>query len=113
MLELSSWRMDGPPSVDDLFRRAQAGEERARDELCAVALDWLCKWGHGRHPHWARENFSTADLAQMTVWRFLEVLHRFEPGTEDALRRFLAVVFRHALLDEIRRVKRHGLRADE
>lgn len=105
--------MEGRSVVEDLFRRAQAGEERAIEDLSAYALDWLCRWGHGRLPHWARGRFSTADLAQMTVWRFLQVLHRFEPATEDALRKFLTVVFRNALRDEIRRARRRGLRADE
>lgn len=45
--------------------------------------------------------------------RFLRRLHDFEPRTEDALRKFLAVVFRNALLDEIRRVRRRPRHGDE
>ena len=42
--------MDEHSDIDDLLRRAQAGEEPALNQLCAYSLGWLSEWGHRRLP---------------------------------------------------------------
>ena len=48
----------------DLLLRAQAGDNRAVEELCARYLPRLRRWAHGRLPSSSRRLLDTEDLVQ-------------------------------------------------
>ena len=61
-----------------LVRRAHAGDQAARDELCARYLPRLQRWAHGRLPASARGSLDTVDLVQDTFLRAYRALPGFK-----------------------------------
>lgn|SRR5262245_4453981 len=91
-----------------LVRRAHAGDEAARNELCARYLPRLQRWAHGRLPASARGALDTVDLVQDTFMQVLRRLDEFEPRHTGAFQAYLRRTLLNRIRDEIRRVGRHG-----
>jgi RNA polymerase sigma-70 factor (ECF subfamily) len=105
---------EAPPEVPAessfaLVLRAHAGDEAARDELCARYLPRLYRWAHGRLPASTRGALDTVDLVQDTFMQVLQRLGEFEPRHEGAFQSYLRTTLMRRILDEIRRVQRRGL----
>ena len=92
-----------------LVRRAQDGDEAARNELCARYLPRLQRWAHGRLPKSARDARETFDLVQDTFLKALQHLDRFEPRHEGAFQAYLRRTLMNMVIDAARGVKRHGV----
>jgi len=91
-----------------LVRRAHAGDEAARNELCARFLPRLQRWAHGRLPASARGALDTVDLVQETFLQVLKRLDEFEPRHTGAFQGYLRSTLMNRIRDEIRRVGRRG-----
>jgi len=91
-----------------LVRRAHAGDEAARNELCARYLPRLQRWAHGRLPISARGSLDTVDLVQDTFMQVLRRLDQFQPRHTGAFQAYLRQTLLNRLRDEIRRVGRRG-----
>ena len=78
-----------------LLIRAQQGDERARDELCARYLPRLRRWAHGRLPGWARDHLDTEDIVQDTFLNSIRKLDSFAPRHEQAFCAYLCQAIRN------------------
>ena len=100
--------MGRPPAIDPedtlvLLKRAQQGDETARDTLFERCLPRLRRWARGRLPGFARGLMETDDLVQETVLHTLHRLTAFEPRHEGALQAYLRQAVLNRIRDEIRR----------
>jgi RNA polymerase sigma-70 factor, ECF subfamily len=95
-----------------LVRRAHAGDEAAREELCARYLPRLQRWAHGRLPASARGALDTVDLVQDTFMQVLRRLDEFQPRHAGAFQGYMRQTLMNRIRDEIRRVGRRGGPAD-
>ncbi|MEO8521303.1 MAG: sigma-70 family RNA polymerase sigma factor [Acidobacteriota bacterium] len=89
-----------------LLLRAQQGDERARNELCARYLPRLRRWAHGRLPGWARDHLDTEDIVQETLLHSIRKLESFEPQHEQAFCAYLCQAVRNRVTDAVRRANR-------
>jgi RNA polymerase sigma-70 factor, ECF subfamily len=89
-----------------LLLRAQQGDERARDELCARYLPRLRRWAHGRLPGWARDHQDTEDIVQDTLLNSIRRLDSFSPRHEQAFCAYLCQAIRNRVSDAVRRAAR-------
>ncbi len=89
-----------------LLLRAQQGDERARNELCARYLPRLRRWAHGRLPGWARDHLDTEDIVQDTLLHSIRKLESFEPQHEQAFCAYLCQAVRNRVADAVRRAGR-------
>src|SRR4051812_2731170 len=89
-----------------LLLRAQQGDERARDELCARYLPRLRRWAHGRLPGWARDHLDTEDIVQDTFLNSIKKLDSFAPRHEQAFCAYLCQAIRNRVSDAVRRAGR-------
>src|SRR6476660_4106089 len=89
-----------------LLIRAQQGDERARDELCARYLPRLRRWAHGRLPGWARDHLDTEDIVQDTFLNSIKKLDSFAPRHEQAFCAYLCQAIRNRVADAVRRAGR-------
>lgn len=106
---LSGPRSSRPPVVTSsmtLLLRAQQGDERARNELCARYLPRLRRWAHGRLPGWARDHLDTEDIVQDTLLHSIRKLESFEPQHEQAFCAYLCQAVRNRVSDAVRRANR-------
>jgi RNA polymerase sigma-70 factor (ECF subfamily) len=95
-------------SSRSLLRRAQAGDQRALDQLLERHLRSLTRWARGKLPRWARQMGDTADLVQDTVLKTFRRLGHFEDRGAGALRAYLRQSARNQIRDAVRRVQRRG-----
>jgi RNA polymerase sigma factor (sigma-70 family) len=95
-----------PSSSMTLLLRAQQGDERARNELCARYLPRLRRWAHGRLPGWARDHLDTEDIVQDTLLSSIRRLERFSPNHEQAFCAYLCQAIRNRVSDAVRRANR-------
>jgi RNA polymerase sigma-70 factor, ECF subfamily len=98
-----------PPLADSsmtLLLRAQQGDERARNELCARYLPRLRRWAHGRLPGWARDHLDTEDIVQDTLLNSIRRLESFSPRHEQAFCAYLCQAIRNRVSDAVRRAAR-------
>jgi RNA polymerase sigma-70 factor (ECF subfamily) len=86
-----------------LLIRAQQGDERARDELCARYLPRLRRWAHGRLPGWARDHLDTEDIVQDTLMHSVRRLGNFTPQHDNAFCAYVCQALRNRLKDAVRR----------
>lgn len=93
-------------STASLLAEVKAGDEPARERLCALYLPMLMRWAHGRLPRQARSLSETSDLVQSTLMQALGHIQQFESRHEGA---FLAYL-RNALLNNLRNEIRRGVR---
>src|SRR5512145_3132036 len=89
-----------------LLKRAQQGDEVARNELCARYLPRLRRWAHGRLPLWAREHLDTEDIVQDTLLQSVRRLDAFTPQHERAFCAYVCEALRNRLRDAVRRAVR-------
>jgi RNA polymerase sigma-70 factor, ECF subfamily len=92
-----------------LVRRAQGGDEIARNELCDRYLPRLRRWAHGRLPSSARGALDTVDLVQDTFIRVLDHLKDFEPRHAMGFQAYLRMTMLNRIRDELRKVQRRGV----
>lgn len=102
----------GVASSMTLLLRAQQGDERAREELCARYLPRLRRWAHGRLPGWAREHLDTEDIVQDTLLHSITKIEAFEPQHEQAFCAYLCQAVRNRVSDAVRRAGRRPGGAD-
>jgi RNA polymerase sigma factor (sigma-70 family) len=95
-----------PDSSMTLLLRAQQGDERARNELCARYLPRLRRWAHGRLPGWARDHLDTEDIVQDTLLSSIRRLESFSPRHEQAFCAYLCQAIRNRVSDAVRRAGR-------
>src|SRR6476659_2577737 len=96
-----------PPSASlALLLRARAGDEAARNELCARYLPRLRRWAHGRLPVWAREHLDTEDIVQDALMRSVGRIESFTPEHEGAFCAYVCQALRNRLRDALRRASR-------
>jgi RNA polymerase sigma-70 factor, ECF subfamily len=105
-----------PPIVDGsssfaLVLRARAGDEVARNELCARYLPRLRRWAHGRLPMWARGEQDTEDLVQDALMKSVARLAVFTPDHEGAFCAYVSEALRNRMRDVLRRAARRPLGA--
>ena len=89
-----------------LFFRAQEGDERAKNELCARYLPRLKRWARGRLPIRAREHLDTEDIVQETLVRSIAQLEGFSPTHEHAFWAYTCQALRNRLRDVVRHAQR-------
>jgi RNA polymerase sigma-70 factor, ECF subfamily len=89
-----------------LLLRAQQGDERARNELCARYLPRLRRWAHGRLPGWARDHQDTEDIVQDTLLNSIRRIDTFAPRHEQAFCAYLCQAIRNRVSDAVRRASR-------
>ena len=86
-----------------LVQRAQQGDERARNELCARYLPRLRRWTHGRLPGWAREHLDTEDIVQDALLQTIRRLDTFSPTHDHSFCAYLCQAVRNRVIDAVRR----------
>src|SRR3569833_2915133 len=91
-----------------LLQRAQGGDDAARERLAARYLPMLRSWAHGRLPASTRDLTDTDDLVQVTRFRVLNQIGRFEYGGAGSFLAYLRSTLLNLLRNEIRRVARRG-----
>jgi|RhiMethySRZTD1v2_1073278.scaffolds.fasta_scaffold234957_2 RNA polymerase sigma-70 factor, ECF subfamily len=106
-----------PPSADaaertvessmDLLLRAQAGDNRAVDELCARYLPRLRRWAHGRLPMSSRRVLDTEDLVQDVLIKAVSHVETFHPRHEGAFAGYIRQTLLNRLRDVGRKERRH------
>ena len=107
-----------PPSADaaaersvessmDLLLRAQAGDNRAVEELCARYLPRLKRWAHGRLPLSSRRLLDTEDLVQDVLIKAVSHVETFHPRHEGAFAGYIRQTLLNRLRDEGRKGRRH------
>jgi|SRR6185436_11016851 RNA polymerase sigma-70 factor (ECF subfamily) len=106
-----------PPSADaaertvessmDLLLRAQTGDNRAVDELCARYLPRLRRWAHGRLPWSSRRVLDTEDLVQDVLIKAVTHVETFHPRHEGAFAGYVRQTLLNRLRDEGRKERRH------
>ncbi len=89
-----------------LLELIRAGDQAATDRLVLRCLPALRRWAHGRLPTRARGMVDTDDLVQVSVFRALNQVGRFEPRHEGAFLAYLRRTLLNAVRDEIRRAAR-------
>lgn len=77
---------------------AKGGDGEARETLFRRYLPRLRRWAAGRLPVHARSLLDTNDLAQDTLFRVLEGMHRIEMQRTDSFQAYV----RQALLNRVR-----------
>lgn len=98
-------------STQDLLCRAREGDTHARDALLRRYQTALTRWAHGRLPKHARDLSETSDLVQLTLLRAMSHLDDFDPRHPGAFTSWLRRIFQNLVLDELRRSKARGGRA--
>ena len=89
-----------------LLRRAQEGDDGAREALVARCLPRLRRWARGRLPASARGLVETDDLVQDTLLSTLGRLGTFQPRQEGSIHSYLRQALLNRIRDEARRVSR-------
>jgi RNA polymerase sigma factor (sigma-70 family) len=89
-----------------LVLKAQEGDERAREELCARYLPRLRRWARGRLPAWARDHLDTEDIVQETLVRSIRQLDGFSATHDRAFWAYTCQALRNRLHDVVRRASR-------
>ncbi len=98
-----------PPDVkssQELLRSAQAGDERAKEDLCRRYHPLLLRYAHGRLPRQARSLLDTQDIVQETLIGTLARLDGIEYRHQGAVQAYLLRALRNRIIDEVRRSQR-------
>jgi RNA polymerase sigma-70 factor, ECF subfamily len=91
----------------DLLLRAQAGDNRAVEELCARYLPRLRRWAHGRLPMSSRRVLDTEDLVQDVLIKAVSHVETFHPRHEGAFAGYIRQTLLNRLRDVGRKERRH------
>lgn len=90
----------------NLLRRAQGGDEQARDELLARYLPRLERWASGRLPLSVRSMLDTGDIVQEAVIHAIGRLPTLEIRTDDAFEHYLKRAIKNRIIDAYRRPRK-------
>jgi len=104
---------DDPERSVDLLRRAQAGDEQARDDLLARYLPRLERWASRRLPLSVRTMLDTGDIVQEAVIGALRHLNALEIRTEKSFEVYLKRASTNRLIDIYRRPRHHREEVNE
>lgn len=99
------------PSSSELLRRARRGDRPAIEGLFERMAPWLRRRAHGRLPAWARGVIDTNDLVQDALLNTFRRIAGFESHSSVAFRSYLLQAVDRRVQDEMRRVRRHGIRS--
>jgi RNA polymerase sigma-70 factor, ECF subfamily len=108
-----------PPSDQDpersveLLRKAQQGDELARNDLLARYLPRLQRWASRRLPRGVRSMLDTGDVVQEAILATLRHLDKIEIRTENAFEIYVRRAIRNRIIDIYRRPKRIRQPLDE
>jgi RNA polymerase sigma factor (sigma-70 family) len=89
-----------------LLLRARAGDEEAKERLCAYYLPRLHRWAQGRLPCNARGAVDTGDIVQDVLMHAFEHIEVFEPRHQWAFQAYLRRSIVNRIRDEARRAGR-------
>jgi len=103
---------DDPESSLGLWRRAQAGDRQALDDLLARYLPRLQRWASGRLPIGIRTMNDTGDIVQEAVINALRNFNGIELRTEGAFLAYLRQSVNNRIIDQYRRHVRHPKRGE-
>jgi RNA polymerase sigma-70 factor, ECF subfamily len=98
---------DDPERSVDLLRKAQAGDEQARNDLIARYLPRLERWASGRLPLSVRTMLDTGDIVQEAIINALSRLPTLEIRSEKTLEVYLKRAIRNRIIDVYRRPRRN------
>jgi RNA polymerase sigma-70 factor (ECF subfamily) len=107
-----------PPAADSLeatsllVRRAQSGDDAAREALFARHLPALRRWAHARLPRRARALHETEDLVQVTLLRASLHLKQIVAERRGSFFAYLRQTLLNAIRDELRRAAVRPERAE-
>jgi RNA polymerase sigma-70 factor, ECF subfamily len=96
---------DPVPSMD-LLRKAQAGDNDARNDLLARYLPQLERWASRRLPLGVRSMLDTGDIVQDAMIATLKHLDKIEIRAENAFEVYVKRAIRNRIIDIYRRPKR-------
>ena len=104
-------RSAGQPAPDpersvELLRRAQAGDEQARNDLLARYLPRLERWASRRLPLGLRSILDTGDIVQEALIATLKHLDKIEVRSDNAFEVYVKGAIRNRIIDIYRRPKR-------
>jgi RNA polymerase sigma-70 factor (ECF subfamily) len=97
---------DDPERSIELLRKAQAGDEIARNDLLARYLPRLQRWATRRLPGGVRSMLDTGDIVQEAIIATLRHLDRIEVRTENAFEIYVRRAIRNRIIDIYRRPRR-------
>ena len=89
-----------------LIRRAQSGDELARNALFDRYRPRLVHWATGRLPYSARGCTDTQDLVQQVLFAVLRKLSDFDPRHDGAFPAWLRRILKGKLIDAMRKAGR-------
>ena len=98
---------DDPERSIDLLRKAQAGDDQARNDLLARYLPRLERWASHRLPLSVRTMLDTGDLVQDAVIAALRHFDTLEIRTEKTFEVYLKRAITNRIIDLYRRPRRH------
>lgn len=104
---------DDPERSVDLLRKAQAGDDQARDDLLARYLPRLERWASRRLPLSVRTMLDTGDIVQEAIIGALRHLSTLEIRTEKTLEVYLKRAITNRIIDVYRRPRRNREEAGE
>jgi RNA polymerase sigma factor (sigma-70 family) len=90
----------------ELIRRAQSGDELARNALFDRYRPRLVHWATGRLPYSARDCTDTQDLVQQVLSAVLRAFSAFDPRHDGAFPAWLHRILKGKLIDAIRKAAR-------
>lgn len=93
-----------------LLAKANAGDDRARDDLFARHIPELHRWATGRLPTWARDMADTQDVVQDTLAAMVRRMHGFEHRGPGAFRAYLRTAVMNRIRDHLRWKSRQPVR---
>lgn len=106
MVNMTAMPDDDPDQSVSLLRRAQAGDEQARDALLARYFPRLERWASGRLPISVRSMLDTGDIVQEAVIHAIGRLSTLEIRTDDAFEKYLKRSIRNRIIDVYRRPRK-------
>jgi RNA polymerase sigma factor (sigma-70 family) len=104
---------DDPERSVDLLRKAQAGDEEARNQLLTRHLPRLQRWASRRLPLSVRSMLDTGDIVQEAMIRALRHLNELEIRTDHSFEDYLKRAITNRIIDAYRRPRRDREDADE
>ena len=104
---------DDPERSIDLLKKAQAGDDQARDDLLARYLPRLERWASRRLPLGVRSMLDTGDIVQEAVISALRHLNALEIRNERTVEVYLKRAITNRIIDIYRRPRRNREQVDE
>jgi RNA polymerase sigma-70 factor (ECF subfamily) len=90
-------------TIEDLLRRARAGEAAALDQLFGRCRNYLAVVARAQVESWLRAKADASDLVQQTLLDAYKAFGRFEGATEGEWLAWLRAIATHNAADHVRR----------